>query len=188
MVTKGLKDVAIMCILRAGDDFLLLKRNKEPNLGKYACGHVDPHETPRQAAIREVLEETGYLADAVRFCGVLAETSPRDYNWVVFIYSREVKAFSPPVCDEGTLEWVPLSRIAHIPTPATDMYIYQLISKPPQRDAGTLPPQRDARTSGLPFVLNAEYDQNLRLLPPQRDAGTLLLQNEFNGEVLHHEG
>jgi 8-oxo-dGTP diphosphatase len=163
MVTKGSKAAAVMCILRAGDDFLLLERGKEPNLGKYVPvgGHVDPHETPRHAAIREVQEETGYVADDVRFCGVLVETSPRDYNWVVFVYFAEVETFSPTVCDEGTLEWVPLSHLAQIPTPTTDMHIYQLVAE------------------GLPFVLNAEYDQNLRLL---------LLQDEITGEVLHHEG
>jgi 8-oxo-dGTP diphosphatase len=162
MTMHGLKKAAVMCILRAGDHYLLLCRNKEPNQGKYVPvgGHIDPHETPRHAAIREVREETGYAIDDVRLCGVLVETSPIDYNWVVFVYSSEVRAFAPPVCNEGQLEWIHLSRITQVPAPATDMYIYDLISR------------------GQMFALDAEYDQNLRLL---------LLQDEITGEVLHRD-
>jgi len=162
MSKTGLKKTTVLCVLRSGDALLLLRRTKEPNLGKYVPvgGHVEPCETPRDAAVREVREETGWRLGDVEFCGVLVETSPTDFNWVNFIYSAPVERFNPPHCREGVLEWVELSRLPHIPTPTTDMYIYQLILR------------------GQAFVLNAEYDRSLQLR---------LLQDEITGEVFHKQ-
>ena len=160
MSRAGLKRAVVMVVLRSADALLLIRRGKQPNLGKYVPvgGHVDPFESPRDAAIREVEEETGcHLAD-VQFRGVLVETSPIDYNWVVFVYSAEVKRIEPPACPEGVLEWVDFSRVASLPTPAADMHLYQLILR------------------GQPFVLNAVYDGELNLL---------CLEDELSGQVFH---
>lgn len=160
---SGFKETAVLCVLRSQDALLLLRRTKEPNLDKYTPigGHVDPFETPRNAANREIREEAGLSVDELKFCGVLVETSPVQFNWVNFIYSAEVDRFDPPACQEGVLEWVEISRIPHIPTPTTDMYIYQLVAQ--------------SRT----FMLNAEYDQALNLV---------LLQDEITGKVFYQQG
>ncbi len=149
-----------MVVLRCEGALLLLRRTKEPNLGKYVPvgGHIERFETPRSAAIREVREETGLSLGSVEFRGVLVETSPTAYNWLVFVYSAEVSRFSPPKCSEGMLEWIELHRIPDVPTPTTDLHIYQLIS------------------CDQVFVLNAEYDRSLRLL---------LLEDEITGRILH---
>ena len=158
-IPVGLKRTTVLCVLRAPGAFLLLKRSKEPNLGLYVPvgGHIDPYEMPRDAALREVWEETGIRLDAVRFRGVLAETSPTWFNWVNFIYTADVERFDPPSCKEGALEWVEVNRLADIPTPTTDLYIYRLIAQ--------------ERT----FVLNAVYDEQIRLLR---------MDDEITGEVL----
>jgi 8-oxo-dGTP diphosphatase len=156
----GLKKAVVMVVLRSGDALLLMKRTKEPNLGKYVPvgGHVEPFETPRDAALREVQEETGCRLEKVDFCGVLVETSPADYNWIVFVYSAEVERFAPPECREGILEWVEWSRLAEIPTPPTDLHVYRLIM------------------NGQAFVLNAEFDGALNLLR---------MEDGFTGQMLH---
>jgi len=147
-----------MVVLRSAGAMLLIRRGKEPNLGKYVPvgGHVDPFESPRDAAIREVEEETGCHVADLQFRGVLVETSPIDYNWVVFVYSADVKRFEPPACPEGLLEWVDFPRVASLPTPATDMHLYELI------------------LGGKTFALNALYDADLHLLH---------LEDELTGQV-----
>lgn len=145
----GLKRTAAMVVLRHADSFLLLRRNKPPNAGRYVPvgGKVDPHEDPRTTARRETREETGIdLPDtALHYGGTLVETSPVDYNWWCHIYLADIDYQPPPPCDEGTLEWIAFDRLPELPTPPTDWHIYQLL--------------KDQR----PFALNAIYDAELQL-------------------------
>ena len=74
----GLKKVAAMCVLKHQDQFLLLKRAKEPNRGMYVPvgGKLDPFESAYEAVLRETLEETGIQLESAKYCGTLTETSP----------------------------------------------------------------------------------------------------------------
>ena len=146
----GLKECAVLCILQAGDQMLLLRRNKPgPLYGLYVPigGHIEPHESPRQAAVREAHEEAGVTLESVEFRGVLVETSPVAYNWITFIYGAEVaEPFAPPSCPEGELTWVSRENLASLTTPATDAHIYRYVAQ------------------GQRFVLDATYDADVRLL------------------------
>lgn len=143
-----MKKIATMVVLRHEKSFLLLKRNKQPNAGMFVPvgGKLEPHESPRQAALRECFEETGIQLTEVKFCGVLAETSPVDYNWLCYIYLADIERVPPPPCDEGELAWIEFNEILSVPTPPTDWQIYRMI----------LDEQH--------FVLDAIFDENLRLL------------------------
>ncbi len=158
-IPKGLKKAVVTCVLRSEAGFLLLRRSKEPHLSKYAPigGHLQPFETPRQAAIREVKEETGISIEEPRLRGILTETSPTDYNWIVYIYTADVTATSPIECAEGTLEWVPQERLHTVPIPTTDGFIYDCLSR--------------SEFS----VFDAVYDENIELLT---------LVDELSGRVL----
>jgi 8-oxo-dGTP pyrophosphatase MutT (NUDIX family) len=59
-VLRGEQVVVIVPTRRAGDGSLVLALPK---------GHVDPGESPLQAATREVREETGVLAEPIRKLG-----------------------------------------------------------------------------------------------------------------------
>lgn len=144
----GLKRSAAMIVLRHGEQFLLLKRNREPNRGKYVPvgGKLEPFEDPYRAAIRELKEETGIEAEALQYAGVLIESSPTAYNWQCNIYLADIPFQPPPPCDEGELEWVAFHRIPEIPTPPTDWIIYQYMMR------------RQI------FAFNAMLDERLRLL------------------------
>jgi len=147
-ITEGLKKVASMVILRNEDRYLLLKRSKEPNKGKYlpVGGKLDPFETPYDCAIRETFEETGILIKNPKFCGLLTETSPLAYNWIAYIYLAEIDFIEPLYCEEGELEWINAARLHEIHTPATDLIIYEYVHK------------------NIKFVISALYDNEMNLI------------------------
>ncbi len=171
MQDSGLKACAVLCILQARDPetshgevrgrMLLIRRTKPGALyGMHVPigGHIEPHESPRDAAIREAREEAGVTLDGVTFRGVLVETSPVAYNWITFIYSADVgETFPPPACREGRLTWVAEDALGSLATPDTDADIYAYVA-------------RDQR-----FVLDAVYDGELKLVS---------LIEELSGDVL----
>jgi 8-oxo-dGTP diphosphatase len=144
----GYKTNCSMVILRCGTSYLLLKRNKEPFIGHFVPvgGKLEPHESPLDAAIRETFEETGFVIDKPKFCGVLVESSPAKYNWTVFIYLADIEKVPPPPCPEGTLEWIEHDDILNVPTPETDWFVYKYV------------------VEGRTFMFNAEYDADVNLL------------------------
>jgi len=147
-VPAGLKNAAVLCILRSSAGFLLIRRSKEPHLGKYIPigGKVGPFETPRAAAIREVKEETGISVQDVRLRGILTETSPTDFNWINYIYTADIPAVTLTKYREGKLEWVKREQLDRIPAPTTDQFIYDYVSK------------------SQFFIFDAVYDENVELI------------------------
>lgn len=146
-VPFGHKQPAVLCVLKHADQFLLLKRKKEPNAGMYTPvgGKIDPFESPRDAALRETFEETGLKVGDAKYCGVLVDSSPTKYNWICFVYLAEIDPVPPPPCNEGTLEWIPAPELLGVPTPPTDYYIYEYV------------------LAERPFMLSADYDEALRM-------------------------
>lgn len=142
-----MKKLATMVILRADDHYLLLRRAKAPNIGKYVPvgGKLEAYERPVEAAVRETREETGIAIAEPVLCGVLSETSPVDYNWLCYIYLADIPWQPAPDCNEGLLEWIPASRLHEIPTPPTDLAIYDYVHR------------------GERFVIDAVYDAELHL-------------------------
>lgn len=61
--------LAALAVVIRDDTVLLVKRRNEPDAGLWGFpgGHVDLGETAMQAAIRELREETGILAEPVRY-------------------------------------------------------------------------------------------------------------------------
>lgn len=158
-VPLGIKRIATLCVLRNGNNFMLLKRLKEPNKDTYTPvgGKIEPYETPEEGVIRETFEETGIRVDKVKFCGILTETSPVKYNWLNYVYVADIDAVTPPECNEGTLEWIAYEELLNVPTPKTDWFIYKYILKE------------------KPFVFHALYDSELNLLEMKEEIVGLLL-------------
>lgn len=144
----GLKKAAVLAILQSERGLLLLHRNKDPHFGKYIPigGKVDPYESPRETAIREIHEEAGLEVGELRLAGILIETSPVDYNWISSIYTATVPYSDPIECKEGRLEWIMPDQIATLPTPPTDRFIYEYVLR------------------GEFFVFDAYFNAELELL------------------------
>lgn len=147
-VPVGLKRAATLCVLKHNNQFLLLKRLKEPNKDQYTPvgGKLDPFESPLQAAIRETFEETGIKVTTMKYCGTLTETSPTKYNWINYVYIAEIDFIEPPFCNEGTLNWIAFDDLLKVPTPKTDWFIYKYI------------------LDNKPFAFSALYNEALDLL------------------------
>ncbi len=60
-----------LCLVRQGEQFLLLNRQKQPAMGMWngVGGKIEPGETPSAAVIRETFEETGIMLSQVQFAG-----------------------------------------------------------------------------------------------------------------------
>lgn len=160
LAVNGLKRPAVLCVIRHREEYLLIRREREPNRGMYVPvgGKIDAHESPRAAAIREAREEAAIHVPDVRLLGSLVETSPTDYNWWTAVYLADVPERPPLVtCAEGELAWLARDALATLPMPETDRHIYAYAER------------------GVPFAFAAEYDANLRLLSMEEELAGLRL-------------
>jgi mutator protein MutT len=60
--------VGCLAVVKRGEKILLVRRAKAPGIGKWGFpgGHLEMGETVSECAVRELREETGVEADAVR--------------------------------------------------------------------------------------------------------------------------
>lgn len=100
------------------DHVLLIKRGKAPRPGEWSIpgGHVEWGETTAQAAIREVMEETGIEAEALDLIEVIDAIGPGEPpqgHYVLVDYlGRWVSGEPRAGCDAAEAIFVPLTRLA----------------------------------------------------------------------------
>jgi 8-oxo-dGTP pyrophosphatase MutT (NUDIX family) len=77
-------------------------------------GMIDPGESPREAAARELLEETGYAASEIVFLGKTRPNPAIQDNWIHTFLARGVAPRQKPSCEgmeQTVVRLVPLKRI-----------------------------------------------------------------------------
>ncbi len=110
--------VGVGAVVLSGGKILLEKRKNEPGKGKWSIpgGLVDLGESPEQAVIREVLEETCLEVDAPRLIDVVSDVSLDEagkvkYHFVIIDYLVTLKRGEPVAAsDADALTWVPLNE------------------------------------------------------------------------------
>jgi ADP-ribose pyrophosphatase len=111
--------VAVGAIVIEADRILLVRRGKQPSQGEWAIpgGSVELGEPLRQAAEREVLEETGVTIQANELVYTF-ESIQRDedgsirFHYVILDYLADYLAGDPePKDDALDARWVDASRI-----------------------------------------------------------------------------
>jgi 8-oxo-dGTP diphosphatase len=142
-----------LCFVLNGDDVLLMKRSPTrrvfPNQYNGLGGHIERDEDPLTGAKREIKEESGLDVSDVRLRSVHNIDTGEDTGIILFVYMAESssRAFVDANTDEGTLEWVPLSRLDD----------YDLVE-----DLPLLLPRLidDAEGDTVPFSVHVSYDAN----------------------------
>ena len=112
-------DKSVCCYLKKDDCYLLLYRNKKKhdyNHDKWigVGGHIEIGETPDEAAIREIKEETNLDVHSLHCAGEVVFIYD-DYHELMYLYEIEDFSGSLIECDEGELKWIPIKNIYDYP-------------------------------------------------------------------------
>lgn len=119
-------------VLRDGE-FLLVQRAREPGKGLWAFpgGRIDSGESAEMAARRELLEETGLVADALAPFDVIELPSLRDgkpvlYRLTVFIARA---ATGEPIAgdDAAATGWFAVEAMASLPATASTIAVARAV-------------------------------------------------------------
>lgn len=109
----------VLCFLTHGNDVLLLKgaptKKIWANYYNGVGGHIERNESVRQAAIREIAEETGLQVETVELVGLVNIDTGEAQGIGMFVFRAEApsRAVIPSV--EGELTWVEVSRMLDYP-------------------------------------------------------------------------
>jgi 8-oxo-dGTP diphosphatase len=102
-----------------GSDVLLLRHpetnDRFPGRWNGIGGHVEAGECIRDAARREIREETGLDVPELRLCGVLHETGLLGRAHVLFVFSGRSRERTLRGAEGKTLRWQPVERVAELP-------------------------------------------------------------------------
>ena len=98
--------ITVATIIEDNGRFLMVEELKNGRaVLNQPAGHLDPHETLTEAAIRETLEETGWDVEATGIVGIYLYTAPSNgvtYQRVCFI-AKALKHHPDYQLDEGIL-------------------------------------------------------------------------------------
>jgi 8-oxo-dGTP diphosphatase len=115
----------VLIFLTRGEQVLLLKGAADKRLwaNRYngLGGHVEPGETPYQAALREVQEESSLSPRALTFRALIHVTLPEPPGVMLFVFVGEAAPGILRDSEEGVPEWVDRDALEGLPL-VEDLY------------------------------------------------------------------
>lgn len=124
---------AVVCAIIKGGKVLMVSRPENPNHYGIPGGKVEDNETPRDAAIREVAEETGIKLVPGTLNLILCKQVPsrreKDVIYTTFCYAcnydGDCRSYDSP---EGLhLQWVPPYGLVRPPYAYYNSFVYQAL-------------------------------------------------------------
>ena len=123
-----------LCYIEKDGCYLMLHRiskkndiNRDKWIG--VGGHFEGGESPEECLLREVKEETGLTLTDYRFRGIVTFVSDDDPPEYMCLYTATGFYGDMISCDEGTLEWVPFSRISELNLWEGDRIFFRLLQE-----------------------------------------------------------
>jgi ADP-ribose pyrophosphatase YjhB (NUDIX family) len=104
-------------VVRQGDALLLARRDKEPNKGKWIFpgGKIEPFESIKAAARRELLEETGLHVHVDDQIGAFEIIRPPDeHRVIIFSWAHAVGGTLAPNDDVSELRFCTRAELAEL--------------------------------------------------------------------------
>ncbi|MFN3354377.1 MAG: NUDIX hydrolase [Brevundimonas sp.] len=105
--------VGVVCL--RGDEVLLIRRGRPPRLGEWSLpgGRIEPGEGVREAALRELREETGVEAELIGLIDVVDGVFPEaGRHYVLIDYAARWVGGEPVAGDDATeAAFYPLSTV-----------------------------------------------------------------------------
>ena len=149
-----------LCYIEKDGKYLMLHRTKKAvdvNKDKWigVGGGFEANESPEDCLLREVREETGLRLIAYRLRGIVTFVCPPWECEQMFLFTADGFDGEPTACNEGDLEWVPVTEVPRLPVWEGDRIFLKLLAE-------------DAPF----FLLKLTYD------------GDTLTEAVLNGEVL----
>lgn len=91
----------VVCLTTAGELVMVeqYRYAAEQVSLEFAAGAIEPGEAPETAARRELLEETGYVAEQWTLLGRCAQDPSRQTNWAYLYVAQEARQVQAPVPD-----------------------------------------------------------------------------------------
>ncbi|MBE5854055.1 MAG: 8-oxo-dGTP diphosphatase [Lachnospiraceae bacterium] len=122
-----------LCYLIRDDAYLMLHRTKKEgdyNKDKWigVGGKFEEKESPEDCVKREVLEETGYCLKSMRYRGIVTFLY-QDITEYMHLFTSDSFEGEEIVCDEGDLEWVPISEACNLPIWEGDKLFFRLLEE-----------------------------------------------------------
>lgn len=116
-------DVAVVVAVNAEGHLLLVRQFRAPVdmvTLEIPSGHIEPGETPEEAARKELLEETGWHAPRLELIGLMSPSAGRFMNryWVFFAPGVEPPGPETPPVEQGLVPEFhtgPLAELLDLP-------------------------------------------------------------------------
>ena len=123
-----------LCYIRRDDCYLMLHRvKKEGDLNRDKWigvgGKFEDGESPEECLLREVGEETGLTLTRWKYRGLVTFVSDRWPAEYMHLFTADGFTGQLRECDEGVLEWVPVSTLPTLTQWAGDRIFLDLLER-----------------------------------------------------------
>lgn len=111
---------SVLCYIEKDEKYLMLCRNKKVNDcngGKWigVGGKIEENESPDEALLREVVEETDLTLTSYAFRGIITFVSDTWEGEYMHLYTADGFEGEITDCDEGELHWIEKDKLFDLP-------------------------------------------------------------------------